>query len=144
MNTKVREFVEQLQTEFDQIAEPRKKVLQEISNYISGVKNKNKIPSLVYICIHNSRRSHFGNIACAIASEHFKIPVSSFSGGTEVTTFHPNAVNALRQIGLDITQADQGTNPTYQVKKFLQKKRSPAFQKYTMMLSIRKKNLQLS
>ena len=116
MNPKVREFIEQRLHEFDQINEERKRVLYEIANYIAGVKSENKIPSLIYICIHNSRRSHFGSIACALASEYFKTPVNSFSGGTEVTAFHPNAVNALRQTGLEITQKDQATNPRYIVR----------------------------
>jgi arsenate reductase (thioredoxin) len=42
--------------------------------------------------------------------------ISSFSGGTETTAFHPNAIRALINAGFSIVKKADGTNPSYEVK----------------------------
>ena len=70
---------------------------------------------LLFICTHNSRRSQLAQVWAAVAAHWYGIDgVQSFSGGTEVTAFHPNAVEALRQSGLEIA-IGSGANPLYQV-----------------------------
>lgn len=72
---------------------------------------------LIFICTHNSRRSHMGQIwAQAAAWHHGLDDVRTFSGGTEATAFNPRAVTALRDLGVGIHTPDPGAaNPTYQV-----------------------------
>ena len=41
--------------------------------------------------------------------------VSTFSGGTEATAFNPNAIQALRGLGFEITEMDTTLNPKYEV-----------------------------
>jgi hypothetical protein len=73
-------------------------------------------PRLVFICTHNSRRSHMAQLWAAAAAEHFGIGgVETFSGGTEVTAFHPNAVQAMRACGFEIQAEGDGDNPVYLV-----------------------------
>lgn len=110
-------FCDNLMLQLDEITFERKQLLQKISNYIQTKKDNQQPINLVYVCTHNSRRSHFGQVWADVAANYFGVKdVHTFSGGTEATTFNPNAVNALRKIGFDIKGNDQTLNPTYIVK----------------------------
>lgn len=101
---------------FDEISFERKKILQKIATHIQEKRNLNLPINLVYICTHNSRRSHFGQIWSAVASTYYQIEdVHTFSGGTEATAFHKNAINALKTQGFEIEQKDDSNNPIYKV-----------------------------
>lgn len=70
---------------------------------------------LTFICTHNSRRSHFGQIWAQVAASYFKIPkFASYSGGTEATAFNPRAVAAIKRAGLKVSDTN-GTNPKYEI-----------------------------
>ncbi|HRD39757.1 MAG TPA: protein-tyrosine-phosphatase, partial [Bacteroidia bacterium] len=76
----------------------------------------NKPIHLIYVCTHNSRRSHFGQVWAQVAADYYQIEnVSTFSGGTEATAFNPNAINALKRVGFKIESSDLSVNPLYQV-----------------------------
>jgi len=110
-------FCNQLLPRFTEISEERKQLLQKISNYIQTKKDSQQPINLVYVCTHNSRRSHFGQVWAAVAANYYGIKnVYTFSGGTEATAFNPNAISALRKIGFDIMDDDQPINPSYMVK----------------------------
>lgn len=47
---------------FDTIAIERKEILAKIAVYIQQKKDAQLPIQLVYICTHNSRRSHFGQV----------------------------------------------------------------------------------
>jgi arsenate reductase (thioredoxin) len=112
----IRSFLKNIEQDFATIPDARKELLQKISNYIQTRYDKNEPINLVYICTHNSRRSHFGQVAAAIAAAYYNIDkVATFSGGTEATTFNPNAINALRTLGFNIVSDEKQVNPTYQV-----------------------------
>jgi hypothetical protein len=73
---------------------------------------------LVYICTHNSRRSHFGQFWAAAAANHFQLSgIRTWSGGTEVTAMNPRSVAALERAGFtvhkDVTNGEQ--NPRYSI-----------------------------
>lgn len=118
MYQKIRSLIIGLQNNFDEIPEERKAILSKIAAYIQAKYDKNDPINLVYICTHNSRRSHFGQIAAAVAADFYCIDnVQTFSGGTEATAFHPNAINALRGLGFDIHTEDETVkNPIWQVQ----------------------------
>ncbi len=117
MYTSIKSFCDNLIPRFTEITEERKQLLQKISNYIQTKKDSHQPINLVYVCTHNSRRSHFGQVWAAVAANYFGINnVHTFSGGTEATAFNPNAINALRKIGFDITDDGQTINPIYTVK----------------------------
>lgn len=117
MFTNIQTFCNNLIPRFNEISEERKSLLQKISHYIQAQKDNNQPINLVYVCTHNSRRSHFGQVWAAVAANYFGVDnVHTFSGGTEATAFNPNAINALRKIGFDIKDEGQLTNPTYTVK----------------------------
>jgi protein-tyrosine phosphatase/arsenate reductase len=71
----------------------------------------------MYVCTHNSRRSHFGQIWATVAAEYYGIKnVVTFSGGTEATAFNVNAIKALKEIGFEIQAKDESLNPIFEVK----------------------------
>lgn len=117
MFSAIQQLCEELILDFDLIPDDRKDLLVKISSYIQEKKDKNEHINLVYVCTHNSRRSHFGQIWSAVAANYFGInAVNTFSGGTEATAFHPNAINALKLVGFEIEQLSEATNPCYAVK----------------------------
>lgn len=117
MYSSIQSFCDHLIPRFSEVTEERKQLLQKISNYIQTKKDSQQPINLVYVCTHNSRRSHFGQVWAAVAANYFGVKnVHTFSGGTEATAFNPNAINALRNIGFDVIDDGQAINPTYTVK----------------------------
>ena len=117
MNLKVTQFSEEIVLQFDLIPADRKLLLNKLTSYIQGNQNAGKESLLMFICTHNSRRSHFGQVLCALAAEYYQIPsIRTYSAGTEVTAFHPNAISALRSIGMDIQTTETSENPHYNVQ----------------------------
>ncbi len=109
-------FLQNCISKFDAIPIERKLLLQQISNFIQQKKDSNEYIQLVYVCTHNSRRSHFGQIAASIASAYYQIEnVYTYSGGTEATAFHPNAIDALTALGFKIIKENDNLNPLYKV-----------------------------
>lgn len=92
----------------DQINIDRVALLTPLTEYI---KQNQDGCQLTFICTHNSRRSHFGQIWARIAAIHFGLPnVRTFSGGTEATAFHPNAIAAIQRAGIKAEAVD-GSSP---------------------------------
>jgi protein-tyrosine phosphatase/arsenate reductase len=58
-----------------------------------------------------------GQLWAYAAANYYGIKgVSSFSGGTETTAFHPNAIKALTKAGFLIAKKAEEVNPKYEVK----------------------------
>lgn len=112
----IKNYCDDLVKKFDSISPERKVILEKISTYITTtLKEKNQV-NLIYICTHNARRSHFGQAWALTAINYFQLKnIFVFSGGTEVTAFHPNAVNALRRVGFIIEPTLSEKNPLYQI-----------------------------
>jgi arsenate reductase len=109
-------YCRELIESFDQISDDRKVVLSKLTEMIRSKVERKEQVNLVYICTHNSRRSHFGQVWAALASHYYMIPdVASFSGGTEATAFNPNAINALQRAGMKVTKLNEDPNPHYRV-----------------------------
>lgn len=107
-------YCESLLKNFSSIGNERKLLLENISGYVDSKIKEGKPANLIYICTHNSRRSHFGQIWAHIASIYYNLPeVNAFSGGTEITAFNINAINALKRIGFLVNSNNAGNNPVY-------------------------------
>lgn len=117
MYSKIEALLHQIEKSFDGIPLERRQLLDRLSTYINEQIVLNASINLVYICTHNSRRSHFGQVAAAICASHVGIKdVHCYSGGTEVTAFHPNALKALENFGFVIHTKDASiSNPVYHV-----------------------------
>ena len=112
----IKTYCDNLTKDFSKIPAQRKEVLEEITQYIAKKNTLNKPVNLVYICTHNSRRSHFGQVWAYVASKYYTIPnVHIFSGGTEATAFNVNAINALKRIGFDVNAITIEKNPTFHI-----------------------------
>jgi arsenate reductase (thioredoxin) len=118
MYPSIRHLVHHCIGQFDQIPAERKVILEKIAQYIQKKYQALEPVQLVYICTHNSRRSHFGQIAAALAAQYYNVDqVHVFSGGTEATQFHPNAIEALRTLGFVVTTDETGAaNPKWNVQ----------------------------
>lgn len=116
MNAQIKKYIDELVRQFETIPNERKAVLQQISNYIRSKQAQNKPVNLVYICTHNSRRSHFGQIWAKVAADYFDIKhVNTYSGGTEATAFNIHAISALQRVGFSIDKTTHSENPIYRV-----------------------------
>ncbi len=112
----IKTFCDNLTKEFETIPDNRKEILAKITEYIATKMKENKPINLVYICTHNSRRSHFGQIWAHVAASYYGIKnVSTFSGGTEATAFNINAINALKKVGFHVKPITNDKNTTYHV-----------------------------
>ena len=107
----------QLIQDFQSISEDRKILLEKIATYIQGKKDSKQSIHLMYVCTHNSRRSHFGQIWASVAANYYQIKdVHTYSGGTEATAFHPNAIKALESSGFVVISDSIGANASFTVR----------------------------
>lgn len=113
----IKDHCNQLSKRFSEIPEDRQLLLRKLSEYILEKRNKDLPVHLVFICTHNSRRSHFGQVWAAVAAAYYAIEnVHTYSGGTEATAFNPNAIQALRTTGFQVEGNASNPNPNYSVK----------------------------
>jgi arsenate reductase len=116
MYPSIKNYVEELTKEYNSISENRKEILERISQYIAKKKVMGREVNLVYICTHNSRRSHFGQIWAHVAASYYGIKdVNTYSGGTEATAFNVNAINSLKRVGFNIKPVHIEKNSIYHV-----------------------------
>lgn len=101
----IKETIDSFEDGFSKISLARKNQLDELSDLLY---THDKIQ---FICTHNSRRSIFAQIWSWVASIHYKVPISTFSGGTEVTKVYDSVIQALQKQGLVITNKDESKNP---------------------------------
>jgi arsenate reductase (thioredoxin) len=108
--------IEKLIQQFNAIPGERKQMLKQLTQFMDGkIQAKQKI-ELVFICTHNSRRSHISQVWAQAAAVFYGVNnLISYSGGTEATAFNPRAVKAMRDAGFKITQASTADNPVYEV-----------------------------
>lgn len=110
------EYVLQRKREFKLIPQERKKQLTRLASAITHDLSLECIADLIFICTHNSRRSHMAHIWAQFSSTHYDlVGVRCYSGGTEATAFNNSAVNALKSSGLQIEQMDESDNPRYRI-----------------------------
>jgi arsenate reductase (thioredoxin) len=111
--------IKSLTLQFDKIPSGRKLILEQLTSFIEGKLKANQKIELVFICTHNSRRSHISQIWAQAAAEYYSIPnLVSYSGGTEATAFNPRAVKAMGDAGFKILNEANGDNPVYKVYFF--------------------------
>jgi arsenate reductase (thioredoxin) len=110
----LRNSVAQAISEFDQIDGERKAELKRGADFIRERQASGKTAELVFICTHNSRRSHFSQLWAQTAALFYGLNnVATFSGGTEATACNARTVQALRRAGFSVVQSTEGGNPVY-------------------------------
>ena len=101
-------------SDFSAIPAERKAALKPLADYLREKQSANMPVKLTFICTHNSRRSHLGQVWAQIAALHYGIaPVECFSGGTETTACNPRTVAALERAGMEVQTITESDNPIY-------------------------------
>lgn len=117
LNPTLQAYVQARTAEYDQIAPERKAELQAMAAKLQALQHDSL--RMVFICTHNSRRSHLGQVWAQVAAWHYMGPqarVHTYSGGTEATAFNSRAVAAVQRAGLVVTTLTPGTNPVYGIQ----------------------------
>lgn len=115
MNQIIKNRCEILSKNFKEISSERKILLEKLANHIQERLNSNIEINLVYVCTHNSRRSHLGQVWAKVAADFYGFKINTFSAGTEATAFNQNAINALISAGFRVVKLDETSNPKYEV-----------------------------
>ena len=100
------------------LRQDRKERLHKLAVEIAVDLNHDQESQLIFVCTHNSRRSHLAHIWAKIMSSHFQLnTIHSFSGGTETTAMHHNTVATLQRAGCRIRLQSHSVeyNPVYLV-----------------------------
>jgi arsenate reductase len=114
----VRDYLDGAAARFADIPAARQADLAALADHVRSAAASQDSPRLTFICTHNSRRSHLGQIWAQLAAFYYGHPrIQTFSGGTEVTAMNPRAVAALQRCGLQITTEEPAaSNPRYLVQ----------------------------
>ena len=114
----VERYLAAREAERDRIEPARRGELDALAESVRAILATAGRLDFVFVCTHNSRRSHLGQVWAKIAAERSGVEgVDTFSGGTEVTACHPNTLAAFERAGLEVeTPDDGGANPVHEVR----------------------------
>ena len=90
-------------------------VLNQLIEYIKNKQVNQQEVLLNFICTHNSRRSQMAQVWASLLAQYYGVGLKAYSGGTEATAFHPNALSVFRRLGLEIDKHGE-ENPHYVLK----------------------------
>mmetsp|Transcript_32627 Transcript_32627/g.44801 ORF Transcript_32627/g.44801 Transcript_32627/m.44801 type:complete len:226 (-) Transcript_32627:65-742(-) len=115
------EYILERTKEFSSISEERAEVLRRAAEKIRGKGDEKQI---VFVCTHNSRRSHYGQIWAQAAATHFGVEgIKTYSAGTETTACNPRTAASLVRAGFLVKQQggeeEEGrdaSNPIYDIQ----------------------------
>ena len=115
MKPQLSDYIHRLLPGMDRLTDSRIAVLQTLADYcVQKIRSEAEL-KLLFICTHNSRRSHFSQIWAQVAAYYFGFTeTQTYSGGTAVTAFNERAVAALERAGMGIVHAG-GENPKYEI-----------------------------
>lgn len=100
---------------FSEISDGRKDKLREISEFIRSKHKSGQVAKLIFICTHNSRRSHLCQIWSTVLFKYLGLDgIQTFSGGTEATALNYRVIECLERAGVKIENPG-GQNPRYKI-----------------------------
>ncbi|MCC6462931.1 MAG: protein-tyrosine-phosphatase [Saprospiraceae bacterium] len=109
----VQQYLDALR-DFSALPTERRSLLDALAEYIRSQTRSGQPARLTFICTHNSRRSHLGQVWAQAAAHYWGLaPVDAFSGGTETTACNPRTVAALQRAGIRVQQITDTANPVY-------------------------------
>ncbi len=116
LNPVLSRYLQALPADWEAISPERKAQLDELAAFVHEQKQQQPLVQMTFICTHNSRRSHMGQLWAAAAAAHVGLEgIVTYSGGTEATAFNPRAVASMQRAGFAIENSG-GDNPRYQVR----------------------------
>lgn len=115
MNLKLLQTIESLQNY--EISAERKLMLRPLIDCIQDHIQNEKAIDIVFICTHNSRRSHLAQVWAQAMSFYYHIRgVDCYSGGTEETAVYPKVIETLSEQGFGTQKIADINNPVYAIK----------------------------
>ncbi len=100
--------------DISQVSDSRKQLLAPLTEFIQTKVAAKEPIHLNFICTHNSRRSHLGQVWAQVMAAYFKVPeVLTYSGGTEATAVFPKIIETLEEQGFESEVLDDTENPIY-------------------------------
>jgi arsenate reductase len=117
MNAELQKYIQSILPAIEALPDDRKQELKKLALFVKTKLKSKESADVLFVCTHNSRRSHMGQIWAATAAAYYGVAgVRTFSGGTEATAFNPRAVAALQRAGFKIEGASStDKNPHYKV-----------------------------
>jgi arsenate reductase (thioredoxin) len=97
-------FLQSSSEQLDQIDAARRAELDRLASMLAELSRDSPALQAVFICTHNSRRSHLAQLWSAAAAQWLGLDsFRSFSGGTEVTAFNHRCFPPLETAGFRIS-----------------------------------------
>ena len=115
LNEKLSEYLDASRRCFDRIDSTRFPTLAPLADRMREDLQDGKRPQIVFVCTHNSRRSHLAQLWTSAAAAGLGLPIDTWSGGTEATEFDRRAVACLQRAGFTIESAGDRSNAGYLV-----------------------------
>jgi arsenate reductase len=113
----VRPFVKRVEASLKDLPQERREMLSEVAAAVVEQIESGQRAQLVFICTHNSRRSHLSQVWCEVAAEYYSVAdVHTFSGGIEATACNIRTARSLRRAGLSVAASTTGDNPIYLIQ----------------------------
>lgn len=108
-------YCRSLQDEFVHVPDSTAMKLEEAGTYIINRLNTGKEASISFVCEHNSRKSHLGQIWTQMATQYYGIDnVKCYSGGTTPTYVNQRIIKVLENTGFQISEKGfAGKGPIY-------------------------------
>lgn len=101
----------------DTIPNERKETLRSLAGFIQSKINRDQETRIIFICTHNSRRSHLTQVWAQTMAYYFNIKnVFCYSGGTKSTAMFPMVAEVLLDSGFEVNKISEGENPVYSIK----------------------------
>lgn len=117
MYAQLKSYIDQLIQQRAEVAKDRIPALKGMQDYLRARWAAEEMAEIIFVCTHNSRRSHFGQIWAQALADYFQSPpLKAYSGGTKATAFHPHAIQAVEKIGFRVIRLNDSTNPLYRVR----------------------------
>ena len=100
------QFLQSSARQLDQIDPPRRAQLEQLAALLATEAEESQQTHVVFICTHNSRRSHLAQLWSAAAAQWVGLEnFHTYSGGTETTAFNRRCFPALEAAGFRILPA---------------------------------------
>lgn len=114
----VRPLAIEITKEFKDIPPERQRLLRKVALFIGAKSKAGEEAKLIFICTHNSRRSHLCQIWAQTAAAFYGVAgVRTYSGGTEATACNERTIGALKRAGFEVSNSTpEQKNPVYLVK----------------------------
>lgn len=101
--------------EHGRIGDAREALLGTLADWIVAADRDERPIRLLFVCTHNSRRSHMAQLWARAAAIREGIDLASWSAGTEATAFDHRAVAAMARAGFEVEPTAAGDNPVRRV-----------------------------